>query len=111
MAKLNPYQTREGPFAAFNEFDAVAKVASTAASTAENIAVPDEAQVVCLQSDSDIWYEADATASIPSADAASGSSIYLPAGERRFVICQGVSNISVISASTALVSALFWDRD
>ena len=111
MAKLNVYQTPQGAFAAVNEGGATAQSAVLAvASTAENIAVTSGATLCRLQSDNDSWYEFDATAAVPVADVTTGSSVFLKAGQERYVICEDITNISVVSATAgAIFSALFWD--
>lgn len=110
--ELRPARVNHIDFAAFNEFSAVSAAAViAAASTAENIAVASDAQIVMLLATNDIWIKADATATVPSADASTGASIFVPGGIPRFIQCRGITNISVISEYAGTkVNALFWDQ-
>jgi len=94
---------------AWNEQDATPKNNLLVADTAENMVVPTAiTPIVCrLQSDTDLWYDYDATATIPTDD--TGVSHYLAAGQERWIQVKGVTNISLKSAGAAKVCGLFWE--
>jgi hypothetical protein len=101
-----------GPLAGFNEYQArVVNVYLGTVSTAEN-AVPLAQETVCLLSaNQDIWYKYGGTAAAPTSDVTSGGSIYLPVGERRFLLIDDptILAISVVSpVVNTSVTALFW---
>jgi len=101
-----------GPLAGFNEYQArTANVYLGTVSTAENFAVADDEKIVLLSANQDIYYNFHGTAAAPTADATSAGSIYLPVGERRFLLVDdpSINNISVVSpVDNCEVTALVW---
>lgn len=81
-----------------------------AASTAENIAVPSGAKFVVLTAIGALaWAKPDGTAAANGSDITDGSgSIPLPDGIPRMFRCDGVTNISVLSAAAIDVTAEFF---
>jgi hypothetical protein len=103
---LRPFNAEGVYVEAFREQDATVKNNTLAAATAENMAVPTGAEVVYLIADQDLWYNLDVTAVIPTDD--STDHRFLPAGLERGLVINGVTNISLISASIARASGRFW---
>lgn len=115
MAKLNLYAANNGgtPILAPNVGDATSK--AQVFTTAEDIAIPSDANVCRLKANQDFWYELEpssgnVTATVPSADETSGSSIYVMAGQEEWITVTNFQggNISVVSDSNTTASALFW---
>ena len=76
-----------------------------AASTAENIAVPDGAKYVLFSADGGFYAKVNGTAVIPAGDVTDGSAPILNPTMRT---CAGVTNISVIASATRIVTAAFY---
>jgi len=103
---LRPFNASGTFVESFNELDATVKNSTLAVTTAENMSVPTGAKVVYLIADQDLWYNLDATASIPTDD--STAHRFLPAGVERALTTNGVTNISLYSASVCHVVGRFW---
>ena len=108
MKRVKTHTSTTGiPFPGFNEAGASVVNAALAAGVAENLAVPTDARVCQLWSDSDITYNFDVTAAaISDVTTNRGVSAGIP---REIVISDDeVTNISVFSESAAAVVAQFW---
>lgn len=107
-----PYQTVAGPLAADNEATAldVGTIVISSGGTAESATIPSGARLLRIQCDTDFWYDFNATATIPSGDDASGSPIYIPAGERRYIHFDGNNDTfsAIASATGAVMNLVFW---
>ena len=107
IQKLRPAHVDGFRLECWNELDATVKNNLTAATTAENMAVPTGATIVRIQADQDIWYNLTTTAVIPINDA--GTSSFLPAGVERWIaINSTVTNISIVSAAVTKAAGWFW---
>ena len=85
-----------------------------AAATPENLAVPATARWALIKTTvADVWFKGDGTAAIPVADDATGaSSLVCRLGEEVIVKCDGVANISFITAGTnVVVSVSFYSGE
>jgi hypothetical protein len=108
-----PYNIQGGALIGDNEAQSLdtGAISSSSGGVAESATIPAGAKLVRLQANADFWYIFNATAVIPSGDDTSGASIYLPAGERRYIHFNGdVDTLSVIAATTGpLINLVFWD--
>lgn len=94
-----------------NPYNAPAYVSARAlaASTAETITVPANATKVRLAGTADFYYSMSGVAVVPvDADDGSSNELVKQQGSAEWRTCQGVASISVISATTAIVTASFY---
>ena len=105
------YNTSNGSLAADNEASALdtGTVVISSGGTAESATIPEGARLIRLQSDRNFWYNFNTTAVVPTGDDVSGSAIFLPAGEKRYVQVKSSDTLSAILASTGgILNLVFW---
>jgi hypothetical protein len=83
-----------------------------AASTAESLTIPAWAKYAVFSGNIDCWISERGTAVIPAADITDGTSpIYIPGGTKEVRNIEGVSAISVISASAGIFTTEYYSGD
>ena len=116
MTNLKLYGTPDGPIFAPNEADANVHVLYlNTATTAEEVTLQSDKNLLRIQADQDIYYVlnatvGDAVAAAPTNEDTSGASILLPAGQERYIHVRGINGISCVSAvNLTAVNILEWD--
>ena len=119
MSRFRLFSNPDGPIFAPNEVDAISQALYLGtATTAEEVTLTtgtlSNTTLVRIQADQDIYYilnaaVGDATAVAPTAEATTGASILLPAGQERYIDANDVAGISCVSAVVnAAINILEW---
>ena len=79
-----------------------------AASTAEDISVPDGAKFCTITADGAFYFNTQGDAAVPSADVTDGSASRVGNPDGTSILVEGVDDISVIASAARKVTATFW---